>query len=101
MRGTSSLLSLVRFIAIAALLIAQQTALSHPLAHLDGKAGHPKQERLCDFHGTLGSMLGAIDGTPAAVEVPACGPLPIDAALRPALSAAGLTPSSRDPPEVL
>lgn len=91
--------SVVRILAIAVLLLAQQAALSHPLRHLDGQAGDPKQERLCDFHGALGSLLGAADGNRDAVDISFRAPAAIDDAHEPLISAAGPTPSSRDPPQ--
>lgn len=92
---------LARLLVVAALLGAQHTAQSHRLWHAGESGGEPKHEQLCDFHGALGSVLGAIGGSGAASEPPSPSDLPIEAARTPAASRSGLTPSSRDPPAFL
>ena len=101
-----------RLFLIAALLLAQQSALAHQLWHAasgearaavakldDGKAagGNP----LCSLHAALGDVLGALDN---AVPLFAQAGLSPDAVLPAGYSAASLAalaPSSRGPPASL
>jgi len=100
MRGMTPLRFLARLLVVAALLAAQCTALSHELWHV-GESGDPKQQQLCDFHGALGSVLGALGGSATACEPPSFSDVPMEVDRAPAASRSGLTPSSRDPPRLL
>lgn len=82
----------------AALLVAQQAALEHPLWHV---AAAGDDSPLCEQHEALGTVLGAIgcaapvfaDEPPAATRVAAATPT--------ARAGAPLQPSSRGPPSLL
>jgi hypothetical protein len=91
---------------VAALLAAQQAALEHPLWHIaaageESKQSDPARNPLCGQHATLGAMLGAIDcaathAAPAALAAAAVPAVPFLAR-----DNAPLSPSSRDPPQLL
>jgi len=107
-------LALVLF--AAALLLAQQAALTHQVWHLggEGSAPHavalsagednpsdPAQARLCDLHSALGVVLGALDcGAAAAAPGTPAEPLFVVAA-HPAASIPHRPPASRGPPAFL
>jgi hypothetical protein len=70
-----------RLVLLAALLMAQQVALSHPIAHISAAGGSavagtgesPKAPLLCELHDVLGTVLGALHGTPAVPAKPPRG----------------------------
>lgn len=93
-----------RVLLVAAVLLAQQTALAHQYWHAlkpalsadTNKA--PKSDRLCNLHDLLGTVLGVASGapqTPALLALSEPGFISSAAAIR---EAAPLTPHSRDPP---
>ena len=100
-----------RVFLVLALLIAQQAALAHQVWHAAAGAphaagtqagkeplGNPPQERLCDLHSALGTVLGALAGTAVPLFVAV---LPETDFAAPPLQAASLAapaPASRDPP---
>lgn len=92
-----------RALLIAAVLLAQQTALAHQYWHAskavsaDAKKA-PKGDLLCGFHDLLGTVLGAASGSaqiPAFLALAEPGFSALAAVVR---EAALLAPRSRDPP---
>ncbi|MFN2644602.1 MAG: hypothetical protein ABR570_06405 [Burkholderiales bacterium] len=93
-----------RFLLVAAVLLAQQTALAHQYWHAakasvsaDAKKA-PKGDRLCDLHDLLGTVLGVASGaaqTPPVLDFAEAHFVLVACALR---QAALLAPHSRDPP---
>jgi hypothetical protein len=95
-----------RFLLVAALLLAQQSALAHPIWHaakadLRGAstdAGKIAGNPLCAQHQALDAVLGALNGTPqASPELQAVAQRVVVLPAAPA-PAPALTPSSRGPP---
>jgi hypothetical protein len=109
-RGSSLAL---RLLVVAALLAAQQVALSHQVWHLGRGAGaptslpsasngqsQPPNGTLCEFHDSMGAVLGALScAIPVARDetCPEPGFAPVSVAARRAVP---LKPSSRDPPRL-
>jgi len=99
---------LVRVFVAAAFLLAQQSAFAHQLWHSAGgaKAGlaaeqGKKANPLCEQHDALGTVLGALSGTPLvapAVETP---PVHFAAGASAAVCLSALSPVSRGPPALL
>ena len=95
-----------RFLLVAAVLLAQQTALAHQYWHAakatvaaDAKKA-PNGERLCDLHDLLGTVLGVASSTaqtPCVFDSAETGFAPAASSVR---QAALLAPHSRDPPIV-
>jgi hypothetical protein len=95
---------LARVLLIAAVLLAQHTALAHQYWHTaatslaaDGKTS-PKSNRLCDLHDLLGTVLGVAGGTVQAPALLALAEPRFIAAAAVIREAALVTPHSRDPP---
>jgi len=99
-----------RALAVAAFLLAQQSALAHQVWHVaangplaavsqtgDAAGGNP----LCDQHGALEAVLGALSGGAALPLFTEAAPLRDFPAASPAASLPGLSPSSRGPPAFL
>lgn len=103
---------LARLFIAAALLVAQQSALAHPIWHF---ASAPAQfaagfepgdaqdtgaggKRLCDLHAALGAVLGALGSADTALEFTAPQADAVPAAALSATPAAPVPPSSRGPP---
>jgi hypothetical protein len=93
-----------RVLLVAAVLLAQQTALAHEYWHalkpaLSADAGKaPRGDRLCNLHDLLGTVLGVASGTvqtPTLLALSQPGFTCARAAIR---EAALLAPHSRDPP---
>jgi hypothetical protein len=98
-----------RFLLVAALLLAQHSALAHPIWHLGlGDAGVSPYSQgaspvtngnpLCAQHQALDAVLGALND---AAELPLSidsAPQRGDSPASPSASLAGLAPSSRGPP---
>ena len=91
----------LRILLALLLLSAQHAAFAHQIWHLGDKSSQPAQQRLCDQHGALGSVAGALDC--AMAQLP--GEAPADFSFRfvnlPAAALPGLAPSSRGPPSFL
>lgn len=99
---------LARVLLVIAFLGAQHLALAHQIWHAGGPAsselaakppaGKSSQDRLCDFHGSLSTVLGAVSGkaTIVVAAVPAQTPFALPAALSRILDTP--VPSSRGPP---
>ena len=100
---------IARILLAAVLLAAQQAALGHALWHAgtaQAASGSPQKsdagrKPLCDQHAGLGAVLGAIGCAPALAACPAPENAAVAALVLPARGNAPLTPSSRDPPELL
>ena len=108
---------LARLLAVllsaAALLLAQQAAISHQIWHLAGAGGQafgaqseqqdkaPKKNGLCDLHAALGAVLGAASGGAQAAHVAVSTAVPFIAADSPAARFSALAPQSRGPPALL
>lgn len=68
---------LARLLLVVALLFAQATGVAHEIWHasslaaagVDGDAGAPKGNPLCDFHTALGSVVGALSGASHPPEI--------------------------------
>ncbi len=101
--------ALARLLIAAALLIAQQSALSHQIWHFTAApaqhaAGAGPQDTdaggkpLCDLHAALGAVLGALGSSEAAHEFTAPQVDAVPAAALSQAPAAPLSPSSRGPP---
>ena len=88
----------LRILFALLLLSAQQTALSHMISHLDDRGLPNEQKLLCDQHDALGTVAGALDCALPPLAV-AASPVPVLFVVDlPAVSTAGLAPSSRGPP---
>ena len=95
---------LARIALILAVLLAQQTALSHQYWHAAKapaeKSQPSKGDTLCDLHDLLGTVLGVATGTlaePAFLALSEPGFAAPAVTVREALR---VTPHSRDPPAV-
>jgi len=104
---------LSRALLILALLVAQQAALAHQLWHAgfgvrqvtatvadSERSGSSTQERLCDLHSALGTVLGALSGSSAAPAVAVVPETGFAALSESVASLAAPAPSSRDPPRL-
>jgi len=99
---------LARLFLVAALLVAQQSALAHQIWHYAAAptahfAADPHESgsggnSLCDQHAALGAVLGALGGADAAPEIFASRLDAVPAAALVAAPAAAVPPSSRGPP---
>lgn len=98
------LAGLGRTLLIAAVLLAQQTAIAHQYWHASKAAlsadaqKAPKADPLCSLHDLLGTVLGLAGGgaqTPAFLTLAEPGFIAVAAIVR---EAALLAPRSRDPP---
>jgi hypothetical protein len=96
---------LARLLLIAAFVSAQAGAVVHEIWHsaagahelgVDGKT--PKKNTLCDFHATLGTVLGALGGDHQLVEPAPLGAIAFAIAHSTPRSSAPLSHSSKDPP---
>ena len=101
-----------RIVLVAAFLLAQASALAHPIWHSgtansaltslsssdvdDGKG--PRDAPLCNFHTALGAVLGALSGSFLAAEPVKSSYIEVVAVDFPAVSLAALPPASRGPP---
>ena len=83
---------------VAALLAAQQAALEHSLWHVAAAGG---QNPLCEQHDALGTVLGGIDCADTATTGEAPAAPAVASVAAPAVSPAGIIPSSRGPPSLL
>jgi hypothetical protein len=93
-----------RFLLVAAVLLAQQTALAHQYWHAakatvsaDGSKA-PKGDRLCDLHDLLGTVLGAVHAVVPLAPIFACADARASFIAAAALASSPLTPYSRGPP---
>src|SRR5205085_11980866 len=99
-----------RAVVLAAFLLAQHGALAHQIWHVaaadslaavaqpgDAANGNP----LCDQHGALAAVLGALSGAAPLRAFSDVAPVRDFPAAAPAASLAGLSPSSRGPPALL
>jgi len=93
-----------RFLLVAAVLLAQQTALAHQYWHAAKATASaeankaPKGERLCDLHDLLGTVLGVASGSAPTACVFDSAETGFAAAASSLREAALLAPHSRDPP---
>ena len=104
-----------RVLIAVALLAAQQAVLGHQIWHLGaggaqaaagsaagGDRGAPApQERLCDLHASLGTVLGALDCAAHSVPIAATAEVPFGFVELPAAATPGPRPASRGPPALL
>jgi hypothetical protein len=102
----------LRLVLVAAFLLAQAAGIAHQAWHdaggfaaqagtgaPEGKA--PPKNPLCDFHSALASVLGAIQGAPAASVAIASPPPFFLAAEVSAARFSSFAPQSRAPPTLL
>jgi hypothetical protein len=94
-----------RLLLVAALLFAQAIGVAHEIthgpslaAHAEGDGKTPKNNPLCDFHTALASVVGAISGSAAPLEVAAAAQCVFIAADAPSARFAAFAPQSRAPP---
>ena len=105
-----------RIVLVAAFLLAQASALAHPIWHLgaanaaqtglsSGDADDGKARRdgtrgglLCELHTALGAVLGALSGSFRTAALVESSPIEVAAVDVPAASLPGLPPASRGPP---
>jgi hypothetical protein len=97
----------------AALLLAQQAAISHQIWHLAGAGGQafgaqndqqhkaPKKDGLCDLHTALGTVLGAVSANAPASLLADLPDARVAAAAVSAVTVRPLPPTSRGPPTLL
>jgi hypothetical protein len=92
---------------VSALLLAQQTALTHDLWHAAGspaaqgaKSPGPKANKLCDLHDLLGTVLGVASGTAQTPAPPVFSQPSSSTDAAPIGEAVLLAPHSRDPPQL-
>jgi hypothetical protein len=83
-----------------ALLAGWQEALEHPLQHAASGFAQ-SDDPVCEQHGALDALLGAIDCAAPATAAEAPAPAAIAAVLPLARAGAPLAPSSRGPPALL
>ena len=88
----------LRILLALLLLSAQQAALSHAVSHLDESRLPAEQRLLCDQHDALGTVAGALDCAVPPLTGLVSPVAVFTAAHLPAISTAGLAPSSRGPP---
>ena len=93
-----------RFLLVAAVLLAQQTALAHQYWHASKPAlsadtsKAPKSDRLCNLHDLLGTVLGVASGTAQTPAFLALAEPGFTAAAPAVREATVLAPHSRAPP---
>jgi hypothetical protein len=92
---------ILRLFLAAALLCAQQAALSHELWHLLDQGSQPAQQQLCGQHDALGTVAGAVDtAVPVFADERPSAP-EYRSIVLPEANSPGLAPSSRGPPASL
>jgi hypothetical protein len=95
---------LARLLLVAALLVAQHSALAHGIWHVADAdiAPHSSHDEgsLCDQHAALGTVLGALGNSAAAQQPAAEAACAVPAAPHASAGAALVAPSSRDPPSL-
>jgi hypothetical protein len=101
----------VRFLVLAAFVLAQAAALTHSIWHIsfsvdgvrsaDSASQDPSGNPLCTQHGALDDVLGAVHGAPPSTSVVNLAADSALAAVHASASLAALAPSSRGPPAFL
>src|SRR4051812_6879376 len=94
-----------RVLVLAALLFAQHLGLRHHVWHAAGASANPAAStegdvsaksaasRLCEFHGSFDTVLGAVDSAPPAIIAVALFGQSFESAPSQAISLAGPTPA--------